>query len=170
MTIRAPTEIYVGSTQTADDDGYSQCASRINGPQVITLDYSSLIRQGQAISTFTLGIAADNFQQPVVGQPFTASINGATNATLTSTLESPNLSGPLEQFFTIGIDPSTLISENVLTLKIDEGGNGGDGWAIDFLTVGVMTEPVPEPGSIALLIAGAIGLLAYAWGRHKGAK
>jgi hypothetical protein len=32
------------------------------------------------------------------------------------------------------LDPS-----NVLTLAIDEGGNGGDGWAVDFLTVGVGT-------------------------------
>ena len=40
---------------------------------------------------------------------------------------------------TIGIDPSTLLSSNILTLSIDEGGDGGDGYAVDFLTVGVVT-------------------------------
>ena len=40
---------------------------------------------------------------------------------------------------TIGIDPAVLQTNNILTLSIDEGGNGGDGWAIDFLTVGVTT-------------------------------
>jgi hypothetical protein len=28
----------------------------------------------------------------------------------------------------------------VLTLTIDDGGDGGDGWAIDFLTVAVTTS------------------------------
>ena len=27
--------------------------------------------------------------------------------------------------------------------------------------------PLPEPGTISLLITGAIGLLAYAWRRHR---
>jgi hypothetical protein len=38
----------------------------------------------------------------------------------------------------------------VLTLSIDQGGDGGDGWALDYLTVGVTTQQtptstVPEP-------------------------
>src|SRR5450755_1889903 len=35
--------IYVGSTQTNAHDGYSDYSGRVNGPQVLTLDYSSLI-------------------------------------------------------------------------------------------------------------------------------
>src|SRR5882724_4680623 len=35
-------QIYVGSTQTGSHDGYSVFAGRLNGPQVFTLDYSSL--------------------------------------------------------------------------------------------------------------------------------
>ncbi len=163
-------QIYVGSTQTASHDGYSEAAQRINGPQVLTMDYSSLIPEGQAISTLTLGIAADDFQFPVFGQPFTASINGITDSALTTALESLNESGPVTQFFTIGIDPSTLAGSNVLTLSINEGGDGADGWAIDFLTVGVTTQPVPEPGSLALLLAG-VGA-AGIWGlrRKRGSK
>ena len=35
------------------------------------LDYSSLVPSGKPITSFTLGIAADDFQYPVFGQPFT---------------------------------------------------------------------------------------------------
>ncbi len=64
------TRIYVGSVQTAAHEGYSGAASRLNGPQVLTLDYSSLVPAGQKIDTFTLGIASDDFQFPrVQGSP-----------------------------------------------------------------------------------------------------
>src|SRR5262249_5686411 len=57
-------QIYVGSTQTGAHDGYSTSAPRINGPQVITMDYSSLVPAGQTVQTLTLGIASDDFQFP----------------------------------------------------------------------------------------------------------
>jgi hypothetical protein len=132
-------QIYVGSIQTGNFDGYSNAASRKNGPQVITLDYSSLVPAGQKIATLTLGIGADDFQFPNWGQPFTVMVNGKTNTVLTSAINGLNQTGPYEQFLTIGIDPSVLQSNNILTLSVDEGGNGGDGWAIDFLTVGITT-------------------------------
>ena len=164
-------QIYVGSVQTASHDGYSVSPQRINGPQIITLDYSSLVPSGQTISTFTLGIAADDFQQPVWGQPFTASINGVTDAVLTSTLNSLNQTGPVTQFFTIGLDPSTLVANDVLTLSINEGGDGGDGWAIDFLTVGVSTQSiVPEPSTfIAWSLLGIFGLGIGWWRKRRAA-
>ena len=143
-------QIYVGSNQTGYDDGYSEYSGRLPGPQVTTMDYSSLIPVGQSVSTLTLGIAADDFQFPVWGNPFTASINGVVDTALTNVLNGLNLTGPEVQFLTIGIDPSILSSSNVLTLSIDEGGNGADGWAIDFLTIGVTTTTVPEPLSLIL--------------------
>src|SRR5271165_2064590 len=66
-------QIYVGSVQTGAHDGYSDSSQRINGPDVLTLDYSSLIASGQTLTSLTLGIAADDFQFPAFGQPFTAS-------------------------------------------------------------------------------------------------
>ena len=152
-------QIYVGSVQTGTHDGYSRSQPRINGPQVITLDYGSLLPGGQAIRTLTLGIGADDFQYRTFGQPFTAAINGVTDVALTNALNALNQTGPYEQFFTIGIDPAILKPSNVLTLRINEGGDGGDGWAIDFLTVGVTSaspENVPEPGAIALLLASGL--------------
>jgi len=98
--------IYVGSVQTGAHDGYSAAPGRVNGPQVLTLDYSSLIGTGQSLSTLTLGIAADDFQFPALGQPFTAMVNGSVNAALTAQLNTFNLSGPQVQFFTIGLDPA----------------------------------------------------------------
>ena len=38
-----------------------------------------------------------------------------------------------------------------------QGGDGGDGWAVDFLTVGVTTTP--EPSAILLAGLGILGLL-----------
>ncbi len=103
------------------------------------------------LTGLTLGIAADDFQNTVFGNPFTASVNGITNVALTNELNSLNQTGPVVQFFTIGIDPSLLSSTNVLTLTISEGGTGGDGYAVDFLTVGVTTQSVPEPSGLILL-------------------
>src|SRR4030095_9043491 len=55
------------------------------------------------------------------------------------TINSLLQTGPVVQFLSIGLDPASLDVSNVLTLTIDERGDGGDGWAVDFLTVGVQT-------------------------------
>lgn len=168
-------QIYVGAVQTAAHDGYSGSEFRLNGPQVITLDYSSLVTAGGEVGTFTLGIMADDFQRPLFGQPFTASINGVVHTALTSVLNSVDQTGPVIQFFTIGLDPSLLQQSHVLTLSINQGGTGGDGWAIDFLTVGVTStgEPppplaaVPEPTGCLLAMLGALGVLGYVRSRKR---
>lgn len=152
-------QIYVGSNQTGGHDGYSGYGGRIAGPQIITMDYSSLVGSGQSVKNLTLGIGTDDFQNAVFGQPFTAWINGVQNTTLTNTLNALNETGPVVHFLTIGIDPTLLNSNNSLELKIDEGGDGGDGWAIDYLTIGVQTQAVPEPASMAALGLGAVALL-----------
>jgi PEP-CTERM motif len=164
-------QIYVGSVQTDAHDGYSDASQRINGPDVLVLDYSSLIAAGQTLTSLTLGIAADDFQFPVFGQPFTASINGVVSAALTTQLESLNETGPVVQFFTIGLNPSIDTGSHILTLSIDEGGDGGDGYALDFLTVGVTTTgsggggATPEPGTISLLGLGGLAIAAAKWHR-----
>jgi hypothetical protein len=161
-------QIYVGSVQTASDDGYSNYSGRLNGPDVLTMDYSSLVGAGQTVQTLTLGLALDDFQFPAFGNPFTFMVNGVADPALTTLAESLNETGPIVQFVTIGISPSILASDNVLTVSIDEGGDGGDGYAIDFATVGVttVTSAVPEPGSFVLL-AGWIAMFALAGGRLK---
>ena len=153
-------QIFVGSTQTGSHDGYS-VSPRVNGPQVLTLDYGSLVGPGQVVTTLTLGIAADDFQFPSFGQPFTATVNGVTNAALTSLLNGLDQTGPQVQFVTFGLDPSIDPGSHILTISIDQGGDGGDGWAVDFLTVGVTTTAanVPEPSTLLLLGAGLTGLL-----------
>ena len=149
-------QIYIGSVQTASHDGYSN-SSPTQGPQVLSLDYSSLVPVGQSIATLTLGIAADDFQFPDYGQPFSALVNGSAAPVLTGVLNSVPQGGPVVQFFTIGISPAILTPTHVLTLSIDNGGDGGDGWAVDFLTVGVTTTP--EPSAILLAGLGILGLL-----------
>jgi hypothetical protein len=155
-------QIYVGSVQTGAHDGYSTSTQRISGPQILVLDYSSLVSAGQVVTSMTLGIAADDFQFPNFGQPFVATLNGGAAPGLTATLNALSQSGPVVHFFTIGLSTALDNPAHKLTLAIDQGGDGGDGWAVDFLTMGVTTsaaKTVPEPGSFALLIAPAAVLL-----------
>lgn len=149
-------QIYVGSVQTGSHDGYSVSPQRINGPDVMTLDYSSLLTPGQTVQTLTLGIAADDFQFPVFGQPFTVTVNGIPDPALLTQLESLNESGPVVQFFTIGLSPLLDNPSHILTLSIDEGGDGGDGYAVDYLTVGVTATP--EPSEYVVLACALAGL------------
>jgi hypothetical protein len=123
-------QIYVGSNTIATLD-------EAVGPQVITLNYSALTRLGHPISTFTLGIATDGFENPTVNIPYTASINGVPNAALTSLLNGLNNADRVEQFVSIGIDPAQLLASKVLTITIDGPGDNISGWAVDFLTVGI---------------------------------
>jgi hypothetical protein len=163
-------QIYVGNTQTSSHDGYSGASERINGPQILTLDFSALIASGQSLATLTLGIAADDFQFPAFAQEFTATVNGTVDTALTAELNSLNQTGPFVQFFTIGLDPSIDTGSHILTLAIDEGGDGGDGWAVDFLTVGATTQSigaVPEPAAIWFLTSAFAALMLAATLRRR---
>ena len=154
-------QIFVGAVQTGFHDGYSGSAERISGPQSLVLNYGSLVLGGQVVTSLTLGIAADDFQFPAFGQPFVVTINGTADAELTALLNGLDQTGPVVRFLTIGIELARLDPSNILTIGIDQGGDGGDGWAVDFLTVGVTTAdatPTPEPASLALLGAGLLAL------------
>ncbi|MBI4696025.1 MAG: VPLPA-CTERM sorting domain-containing protein [Gammaproteobacteria bacterium] len=151
-------QIYVGSVQTGGSDGYS-ASPRLNGPQVVSLDYAALHGVGTKITSLTLGIAADDFQYPAyVLAPFVATVNGVQNAALTQILNQVNLGGPQELFLTVGIDTAQLSPNDVLTLSINATGDGGDGWAVDFFTVGVTTAPVPLPAAVWLFGSALAGL------------
>ena len=166
-------QIYVGSTQTGSHDGYATYGGRIKGPQVIMLNYGSLIPVGRTIQTLTLGVGADDFQVPAFQQPFTASINGTTNAALTDALNGLSQTGPFTQFLTVGVNTAQLTNNNTLTLSINGLGDGGDGWAVDYLTVGLTFAPVtnvPEPGTVALVSASALSGAAFLRRRKRAAK
>jgi hypothetical protein len=155
-------QIYVGSTQTGAHDGYSVSAERIAGPQILNINYSPLVPAGNTITSFTLGVAADDFQFPVFGQMFVITINGTTQVAMTNTLNSLSQTGPVVQFLTVGLDPSILLPSNVLTVVIDQGGDGGDGWAADFVTAGVTTAAAtaaPEPATLGFFGAGLLLVL-----------
>lgn len=162
--------IHVGSGfTTLAHDGYSYQfltgQAGVKGPDTFSLDYSSLLPAGQALQTLTLGIGADDFQASKYGQPFTATINGVVSAGLSDKLNNLTLTDPADRFFTFGVDPALLAGSHVLNLSIDEGGDGGDGYAVDFLTVGVTSAPVPEASttlSFGLFLVLGLGSLAIA--------
>ena len=149
-------QIYVGSAQSGFQDGYSQFAGRLAGPQVIVMDYGSLVPAGETVVDLTLGIAFDDFQNVSFGQPYSVSINGVAVASLTNLANSLDQTFPQVQFASIGIDPALLLGSNLLTLSVDQGGNGGDGWAIDFLTIGVTTIPAPSSAAVMVFTPGFV--------------
>jgi hypothetical protein len=153
-------QIYVGSVQTAALDGYAATPERINGPQVLVMNYSSLVPSGDFVTSLTLGIAADDLQFSTLAQPYLASLNGSFSTALSNQLDNLFLGGPSVQFFTIGLSTGLVNSAHTLTLRIDQGAQGGDGWAVDFLSIGVTTEPIPEPAAAGLLVAGMCVLAA----------
>ena len=172
--------IHVGSTFAGQaHDGYSDQyltnpGHVVKGPDTFSLDYSSLVPAGQTMQTLTLGIEADDFQFAKYGQPFTAFINGVESPGFEKVLNTPVLTDPSSQFFSFGVDPALLTSSNILNLSIDEGGDGGDGYAVDFLTAGVTTNSgpaaVPEASttiSFGLLLALGLGGLAVARKRRE---
>ena len=148
-------QIFVGSDRTAFGDGYSMYAGRTAGPQVITVDYNPIVQAGHSVDTLTIGIAADDFQSPFFGNPFIALVNGHIVVDLINELNGLLQTGPHVQYFSLGIDPGILDLGNVLTLTIDQAGTGNDGWAIDFLTIGVTTSMhLPLPPAFVLFAAG----------------
>ena len=168
--------IHVGSTFTDQaHDGYAgqylnspSPGHVVKGPDTFSLDYSSLLTAGQTPGTLTLGILADDFQFYKFGDPFTATVNGVESTQIENALNGTVLTDPSTKFYTFGIDPSLLNSSNVLNLSIDEKGDGGDGYAVDFLTVGIPSETpaaVPEAStniSFGVLLALGLGGMAFA--------
>ncbi|MBL8217152.1 MAG: hypothetical protein JNK87_40905 [Bryobacterales bacterium] len=163
-------QIFIESTtRVPPADGYSNDPTRRAGPMTFGLDYSSLVPPGRAPVTLTLGMALDDFQFPRWGRAFTAAVNGAPHAALTAHLNAvgTDLTGPRVRFFTIGIDPAILRQDNILNISIN-GGGGSDGFAVDFLTIGVTTEatvctaPVLSPTAASFLSAGGQGSVTIA--------
>jgi hypothetical protein len=114
---------------------------------------------GQTVTTLTLGIGFDDFQQPFFHQPFVLKINGVLDNALTNLANSFDQTGPRVSFATIGVDPTILGGNNDFVLSIDQAGDGGDGWAVDFFTLGVTSSgsAVPEPSSAAITAAFLMG-------------
>ncbi len=162
-------QMYTMGAPSTTHDGYSVSPGVVNGPQVLTMDYTSLVPAGEKVGTLTLGIAADDFQQPLLHQPFVAKVNGVVNAALSNQLNTLNLSSPAVQFFSVGLDPSVLTPTNVLTLDIQRAGPASDGWALDFATIGVTHGPqaVPEPTTLSVMALGIAGLGVRAWRRRR---
>ena len=92
-------QIFVGSHATASLDGYANYSGKTYGPQIISLNYSSLVAAGQKVATMTLGFEADDFQSPYWGNPYTVMLNGVINSNLTAAINSLNRNRTLRTIF-----------------------------------------------------------------------
>lgn len=133
-------QLYVSSRGTPPDSTIQR------GPETIVMDYSTLVPAGQQVSGLTLGMSVTGFISLNTGMTYTAQLNGQINVPLSRQLNSLQIGANVTQFFTIGIDPKVLNSNNQLTLQIDATDPQGwnKGWAIDFLTISVTTVPIPS--------------------------
>jgi len=161
-------QMYTSGQDTRPHDGYSGSNGTVDGPQVLTMDYNSVVPAGHKVESLTLGVAADDFQQPKFNLPFVAKVNQVVNAALTDQLNAMDLSTPEVRFFSVGIDPAILAPSNVLDLSIERAGPGRDGWAVDFTTIGVTTaQPVPEPTTLGVMVLGALALGLRTYRRRR---
>ena len=61
-----------------------------------------------------------------------------------------------------------VLNQNGGTYGLGMGTPSTEGWLTGYTAVGDSVEfVVPEPGTIALLLSGMIGLVAYAWRKRK---
>jgi len=137
-------QLYVASNTTPQMNQIQR------GPQVISMDYSSQVPPGQAVSGLTLGMSITGFDAQETQQTYSVWINNQIDVPLSRYINSVELGAHATQFFAIGVDPQLLLPNNTLTLKIDSTGSQNPlAWAIDFLTIGVTTSPAPaaQPSS-----------------------
>jgi hypothetical protein len=69
----------------------------------------------------------------------------------------------------LSFDLSSIDRSHTYTLDLVDAFHGSWGWVgMDSVTLtGASVAPVPEPAAITMMIAGVIGLLAYAWRKRK---
>ena len=87
-----------------------------------------------------------------------------SNGVYTLTYEDPNF--PTSQFLSAQLSGISINGQTFLTFYDPH--TFGENVFIDAAFVEApFSVPVPEPSTLALLVAGAVGLLAYAWRRRR---
>jgi OmpA-OmpF porin, OOP family len=115
-------------------DGYSGSFSAETKPVAITIDLKDL--KQVKINKVTLQIFLDDFQAPVLGSMFTATINGRRFYNFEKILNTLNQTGPIGKLVTIDVPAELLpeFSKDKVDILIDDPTTGtGDGYAIDFI-------------------------------------
>jgi hypothetical protein len=197
MQSTAPAEVISGSgitatESTALDGSTGRCAQKLVGTDGLLVVGSGygyetnashmwLSNGSQAINTewvqFNLGDAYNldsmkiwNYNEGNAAsrglKDFTVSVSsdGISWTNLTTTFASLS-KAPTNTTTAFG-DTYALAQSNVQYVKINVVSNWGDGY-VGLSHIEFSGTVVPEPGTLALLAAGLVGLLAYAWRKRK---
>ncbi|MBN1340533.1 MAG: carboxypeptidase regulatory-like domain-containing protein [Bacteroidales bacterium] len=117
-------------------DGYSSETTRPeNSVRPIVFEYST---GDLLVKSASLQMFVDDFQAPVYGTRFKASMNGIPFPDLEKTLNSLNQTGPVGKLITVNIPEGLLkiVSEGKVSLVMDDATTGsGDGYAVDFARI-----------------------------------
>jgi OmpA-OmpF porin, OOP family len=128
--------IILGSSYKGNNgaDGYSGSYSNETKPVPITFELKDL--KQLKINKVTMQIFLDDFQAPVFGSRFTATINGKRFYNFEKILNELNQTGPIGKLVTIDVPAELLpeFSKDKVDILIDDPTTGiGDGYAIDFI-------------------------------------
>jgi hypothetical protein len=120
--------------------------------------YAWLTFIGSGGATYTKYLVGNVDIRDYNGAAFTDSINGTTT---TNVFSSGNQRLDMQN---VALPPA-FATQTLTTIElVDDGGPGLQRTILDGVTV---TSPTPEPSTLALLFAGAAGLLGYAWKRRR---
>ena len=115
-------------------DGYSGSYSKDTKPVPFIMDLKGI--KQLKINKIEMQIFLDDFQAPVFGSRFTATINGKRFYNFEKILNALNQTGPIGKLVTIEI-PAELLTEftkDIVEFLIDDPSTSiGDGYAIDFI-------------------------------------
>jgi hypothetical protein len=130
-------------------DGYVSSTSRpSNLPQPIIISNTF---PGLTVSSAILQMFVDDFQAPVFGTVYQATINGVRAPFLENVLNQLNQTGPVGQLITLQVptDYLSLLNTGNVTISIDDPVTGaGDGFAIDFVKLLLNFRSFSQTGTI----------------------
>lgn len=134
----------------AEGDGYAASTARPeNAVQTLDLRFDP---GGVSVRTAALQLFVDDFQAPVWGHRFTATLDGREAPDIAFALNALNQTGPIGKLVTLQLLPEyvPLLADGALAIRIDDAGtDAGEGFALDFVRLIVNPKPWKYTGTVS---------------------